>query len=160
MYYSMYILQPEHGHNFRVLILWVFGIAESLVSVGVIFYASKGVRTSSATVLRYVTGYAACKIFLEWFINSSETLRMEGPDIDDATIIVFIIALVLQICLAIHYIDVFRSLANEFGADQGETRRNPAAPTGVQAHVVPQPVGIREFNEDKQTNTTALDMRV
>ena len=48
-----------------VCLMWIFAIAEALVSVGVIFYAHKGIRTSSAAVLRYVTGYASCKMFFE-----------------------------------------------------------------------------------------------
>merc|ERR1711972_6231 len=112
-----------------ICLMWVFAIAESLVSVGVIFYAHKGVRTSSATMLRYVTGYAACKIFVETCVNTMETLRrmlMEGQSSDDAIIIELIIALVLNTCLGIHYIDVFRSLADELGKGHGETGSSSA----------------------------------
>merc|ERR1712113_635416 len=106
------------------------------MGVGVIFYAHKGVRTSSATVLRYVTVYVACKMLFEmtetaWrgedmvdqlneaavIIGSHHWRNRYYRDVQ-RSIIAEIIGLVLNICLGIHYLDVFRSLGNELGKSQ------------------------------------------
>merc|ERR1712187_176431 len=104
---------------------WVFAVVLSLVSVGVIFYAHKGISTSSATVLRYLTGYAACKLFYETFINMIDSLWRHDEDVNtqsaqSVTIIGLIIGLVLTILIDIHYVDVFKSLADEVEKDQGD----------------------------------------
>merc|ERR1712039_155002 len=113
-----------------VCLMWVFAIAEALISVGVIFYAHKGIRTSSAAVLRYVTGYASCKMFFETCANTMEAQWMQAQWMqhgsNEGAFIVLIISLVLNICLGIHFIDVFKSLVDELDKGQDEKASSSA----------------------------------
>merc|ERR1711972_1116624 len=108
-----------------VCLMWVFAIAEALVSVGVIFYAHKGIRTSSAAVLRYITGYASCKMFFETCANTMEAQWTQHGS-NEGAFIVLIISLVLNICLGIHFIDVFKSLVDELDKGQDEKASSSA----------------------------------
>merc|ERR1712187_450348 len=138
--YYMYTLQKEAGwpwapevwssnnsiRTYRFLFGWIFPIAESLVSVGVIFYAHKGIRTSSATMLRYVAVYVACKMFFQMKEARWLSLDILGQ-LDEAAIGPVVgMSWLLNLGLCDITFKFLRSLADELGKSQVETGSSSA----------------------------------